>query len=88
MGEEIERLEGAAESREGAPGAGGRGARDVPRPRPGRPARRAAWGDELVEAIHREIGDLGLEQARMEVALERRRREGSSLEVDGVPVGC
>ena len=86
MGEEIERLEGAAESREELEAQAAAALETYRGHALELSARRAAWGDELVEAIHREIGDLGLEKARMEVALERRRREGSSLEVDGVPV--
>lgn len=86
IGAEIERLEGAGESREdlerqaaAALDAYRRAALDLS-------ARRAAWGEDLVESIHREISELGLEKARMTVALERRRRDGSPLEIDGEPV--
>jgi len=86
IGEEIERLEGAAESREELE-AQAAAALDAYRGLALElSACRAAWGEDLVEAVHREIGELGLEKARMEVALERRRREDSPLEVDGVPV--
>jgi DNA repair protein RecN (Recombination protein N) len=49
-------------------------------------ARRGEWGRALMEGIHQEIAELGLEKARMEVRLERRRRAESPLEVDGEPV--
>lgn len=47
---------------------------------------RAAWGRELVEKIGKELKDLGLGKARLEVRLERRRREGSPLELEGVGI--
>src|SRR5947209_8980682 len=40
---------------------------------------REAWGKALVERIEGELKDLGLARARLAVALERRRRAGSSL---------
>lgn len=40
---------------------------------------REAWGKTLVERIEGELKDLGLARARLAVALERRRRAGSSL---------
>ena len=40
---------------------------------------REAWGRALVERIEGELKDLGLARARLAVALERRRRAGSSL---------
>jgi DNA repair protein RecN (Recombination protein N) len=47
---------------------------------------RAGWGERLARAIERELADLGLARARLAVALERRRRAGSPLELDGEPV--
>ncbi len=49
-------------------------------------ARRAAWGAALAAAIEGELADLGLGRARLAVRLERRRREGSPLAVEGLPV--
>ena len=40
---------------------------------------REAWGQALVQRIEGELKDLGLARARLEVALERRRRAGSPL---------
>ena len=48
--------------------------------------RRKAWGRTLAGAMAAELQDLGLAQARLEVSLECRRREGSPLEIAGVPV--
>jgi DNA repair protein RecN (Recombination protein N) len=42
---------------------------------------REAWGQALVERIEGELKDLGLARARLAVALERRRRSGSPLNV-------
>ena len=47
---------------------------------------RSGWGVRLVEAIHRELADLAMNQAVLEVDLERIRHEGSPLLVDGKPV--
>jgi DNA repair protein RecN (Recombination protein N) len=44
---------------------------------------REAWGKALVERIEGELKDLGLARARLAVALERRRRAGSPLVIDG-----
>ncbi len=49
-------------------------------------AARARWGGELAARLERELADLALGKARLEVALERTRREGSPLELDGVAV--
>ncbi len=49
-------------------------------------AARREWGRELARRMEREIRDLGLAKARVEVALERRRLEGSPVEIDGEPV--
>lgn len=46
---------------------------------------RQRWGRELAARLERELADLALGKARLEVALERARREGSPLSVDGVP---
>ncbi len=86
IGEEIERLEGAAESRSALEEKVAAALAEYRRHALALSGRRAAWGTELAEAVHREIGELGLEKARMAVTLERRRREDSPLEVDGVPV--
>jgi DNA repair protein RecN (Recombination protein N) len=48
--------------------------------------KRAGWGRELVARIEAELTDLALGRARLEVLLERRRREGSPLVVDGEPL--
>jgi DNA repair protein RecN (Recombination protein N) len=45
---------------------------------------REVWGKGLVERIQGELKDLGLGKARLAVSLERRRRAGSPLVVDGV----
>lgn len=44
---------------------------------------REGWGKAMVERIEAELKDLGLARARLAVALERRRRAGSPLLVDG-----
>jgi DNA repair protein RecN (Recombination protein N) len=49
-------------------------------------AARRRWAAELVEVLHRELKDLGLGRARLDVRLEPRRRATSPLAVDGVPV--
>ena len=46
--------------------------------------RRRVWGRDLMQRIAGELEDLGLGKARLEVALERRRRAGSPLVVDGI----
>jgi DNA repair protein RecN (Recombination protein N) len=47
---------------------------------------REAWGRALVERIEGELKDLGLARARLSVALERRRRAGSPLVIEGEEV--
>ncbi len=47
---------------------------------------RAAWGEALTGRIEAELRDLGLGKARLAVRLERRRRAGSALVLDGEPV--
>jgi DNA repair protein RecN (Recombination protein N) len=47
---------------------------------------RAEWGKTLVARIESELKDLGLAKARLAVALERRKRAGSPLTVEGVEV--
>ena len=49
-------------------------------------AARETWGRELARRMEREMKDLGLAKARIEVALERRASSGSPLEIDGRPV--
>jgi DNA repair protein RecN (Recombination protein N) len=44
---------------------------------------REVWGKALTERIEGELKDLGLARARLSVALERRRRAGSPLVIDG-----
>ena len=44
---------------------------------------REGWGRSLTERIEGELKDLGLARARLSVALERRRRAGSPLIIDG-----
>ncbi|MGD2116196.1 MAG: DNA repair protein RecN, partial [Acidobacteriota bacterium] len=86
IGAEIESLEGAAESREDLERRAAEALDEYRAVALELSERRAAWGGELVDSIHRELGELGLEKARMEVSLERRRREGSPLTIDGEPV--
>lgn len=47
---------------------------------------RERWGRALVERIEGELKDLGLARARLGVALERRRRSGSPVVIDGEEV--
>lgn len=49
-------------------------------------AARAAWGQALGERMRAELRDLGLGKARLAVRLERHRRAGSPLVLDGEPV--
>lgn len=49
-------------------------------------AARARWGRELAARVEEEISELGLGQAQLAVALERRRREGSPLTLEDQPV--
>jgi DNA repair protein RecN (Recombination protein N) len=49
-------------------------------------AARAAWGVSLVEAIQRELEELAMRQAVLEVDLDTARRENSPLLLDGKPV--
>jgi DNA repair protein RecN (Recombination protein N) len=48
--------------------------------------RRAGWGEELSAHVRRELADLALRKARLEIRLDRRPREESPLVVDGQPV--
>lgn len=86
IGEEIERLEGASESREELEAAAGEALAEYREAALALSERRAAWGAELAGRIHDEIAELGLAKARLEVSLRRRRREGSPLVLDGEPV--
>jgi DNA repair protein RecN (Recombination protein N) len=49
-------------------------------------AARRGWGEALAGRIEAELGELGLARARLAVRLERRRRAGSPLVLDGEPV--
>ncbi|HEX9669286.1 MAG TPA: DNA repair protein RecN [Thermoanaerobaculia bacterium] len=49
-------------------------------------AARTAWGRVLAERMRAELADLGLGKARLAVRLERRRRAGSPLVLDGEAV--
>jgi DNA repair protein RecN (Recombination protein N) len=49
-------------------------------------AARRGWGEALATRIEAELKDLGLARARLAVRLERRRRAGSALTVDGEAV--
>ena len=49
-------------------------------------AARRGWGDALAARIEAELQDLGLARARLGVRLERRRRAGSALVLDGEAV--
>ena len=44
---------------------------------------RATWANELVVRLERELADLALARARFGVGLERTRRSGSALRIDG-----
>jgi DNA repair protein RecN (Recombination protein N) len=46
-------------------------------------AARQGWGEALAGGIEEELKDLGLARARLGVRLDRRRRAGSSLVLDG-----
>jgi DNA repair protein RecN (Recombination protein N) len=86
IGEEIERLEGAAVSREELEEQTAAALDEYRQAALDLSARRAAWGAELAGRIHEEIAELALGKARLEVSLRRRRREGSPLVVGGEPV--
>jgi DNA repair protein RecN (Recombination protein N) len=47
---------------------------------------RRGWGEALATRIEAELKDLGLARARLAVRLERRRRAGSALVLDGEAV--
>jgi DNA repair protein RecN (Recombination protein N) len=49
-------------------------------------AARRGWGEALAGRIEAELGELGLARDRLAVRLERRRRAGSPLVLDGEPV--
>jgi DNA repair protein RecN (Recombination protein N) len=49
-------------------------------------ALRRTWGGGLSVRVHQELADLALGKARFAVSMDRRRREGSPVEVDGLPV--
>jgi DNA repair protein RecN (Recombination protein N) len=49
-------------------------------------AARRGWGEALAASIEAELEDLGLARARLGVRLERRRRAGSPLVLDGEAV--
>ena len=49
-------------------------------------AARTAWGRALAERMRAELADLGLGKSRLAVRLERRRRAGSPLVLDGEAV--
>ncbi|MDX1999393.1 MAG: DNA repair protein RecN [Thermoanaerobaculia bacterium] len=49
-------------------------------------AARERWGQQLARRVEGEIAELGLGKARLAVALERRRREGSPLVVGEVAI--
>lgn len=49
-------------------------------------AARRGWGEALAARIEAELKDLGLARARLAVRLERRRRAGSALVLDGEAV--
>jgi DNA repair protein RecN (Recombination protein N) len=49
-------------------------------------AARRGWGEALAARIEAELEDLGLARARLGVRLERRRRAGSALVLDGETV--
>ncbi len=86
IGVEIERLEGASESREDLETRAAAALAEYRKAALELSGRRAAWGRDLVEAIQGEIGELGLAKARLEVDLRRRPRQESPLEIDGEAV--
>ena len=49
-------------------------------------AARQGWGEALAAGIEEELKDLGLGRAHLAVRLDRRRRAGSPLVLDGEPV--
>jgi DNA repair protein RecN (Recombination protein N) len=49
-------------------------------------ALRRNWGRELSDRVHHELADLALGKARFAVSLDRRRRDESPVEVNGLPV--
>ncbi|HEX2465870.1 MAG TPA: DNA repair protein RecN [Thermoanaerobaculia bacterium] len=48
--------------------------------------RRRAWAKTLGTRVRRELAELALPKARLEIELERRPREGSPLVLDGRPI--
>jgi DNA repair protein RecN (Recombination protein N) len=86
IGAELEELEGARENREALEERAARALDEFRRLALDLSSRRAAWGEELTRRVHEEIADLGLEKARLGVALERRRDASSPLELAGEPV--
>jgi DNA repair protein RecN (Recombination protein N) len=80
---ELAELEGDAESREELAGKVAAALAEYREGALALSAAREAWGRALVERIEGELKDLGLARARLGVALERRRRAGSPLAVDG-----
>ncbi len=49
-------------------------------------ASRKVWSNELTQRMHRELGELALPSATLEVAFETRPREDSPLKIDGASV--
>jgi DNA repair protein RecN (Recombination protein N) len=47
---------------------------------------RRVWGRVLAEKVHAELADLAMGKAEFSIQLERRKREGSRVELDGVGV--
>lgn len=83
---ELAELEGDASNREELEGKVASALADYRRAALELSVARAAWGKALVERIGKELKDLGLGKARLEVRLERRRREGSALELEGARI--
>ena len=86
IGAELAELEGDESGREELEAATGRALGAYRAAALALSAARERWGRELAARLARELADLALGKARLEVALERTRRAGSPLELDGVPV--
>jgi DNA repair protein RecN (Recombination protein N) len=86
IGRELAELEGDAASRDELEVATGAALEAYRQSALALSAARRAWGDRLSAAVERELADLALGRARFAVALERDRRAGSAVVVEGEPV--
>jgi DNA repair protein RecN (Recombination protein N) len=83
MEAELNELEGDAENRDELAGRVAAALEDYKKAAVALSKTRQEWGKALVGRIEGELKDLGLARARLQVALERRRRADSPLVVDG-----